>query len=495
MRQGSLTIFFSMILLSLFSLFFSMVETLRIYEMRLESRSVTKIAMANAFSEYQPYLWKTYGILALDVGYGTEDFDLAHIEKRLSDFAWENCLGSEKEHGLELFSIEPEQAEVTAYGLLTDDEGAALICQGAEVARQQILQGIWETWDSKYGQVADDREVPDVGQIVAQAKKGIEVAKEQKTEEGSAGNEQVAEDQMSSTPVEKVRENPLELFSQIKEQGLLGLVLKDQVVSEKTLATAIGLEERLLCQGSGEKRREVSGYDRICFDWYVLQEFSHFDREVSADRALSYEVEYLIAGKASDRENLEAVVLRLLAMREVQNAEVILTDPTMMGQAYEIALALAGASVNPALVQVVQVAVVAVWALVESILDLCALLDGKKIPMLKTRAQWKSQLGALQTALDGGEDTSVQEGIGYQEYLFALLALLPQKKLAYGCMDLMEASMQQQEDYAYVKMDHMVYTMDISCSFAGQGLFDAFLPMQPLWVDLYRSECQETLYY
>lgn len=343
--------------------------------------------------------------------------------------------------------------------------------------------------------MADDREVPDVGQIVAQAKKGIEVAKEQKTEEGSARNEQVAEDQMSSTPVEKVRENPLELFSQIKEQGLLGLVLKDQAVSEKTLATAIGLEERLLCQGSGEKRREVSGYDRICFDWYVLQEFSHFDREVSADRALSYEVEYLIAGKASDRENLEAVVLRLLAMREVQNAEVILTDPTMMGQAYEIALALAGASVNPALVQVVQVAVVAVWALVESILDLRALLDGKKIPMLKTRAQWKSQLGALQTALDGGEDTSVQKGIGYQEYLFALLALLPQKKLAYGCMDLMEASMQQQEDYAYVKMDHMVYTMDISCSFAGQGLFDAFLPMQPLWVDLYRSECQETLYY
>ena len=91
-----------------------------------------------------------------------------------------------------------------------------------------------------------------------------------------------------------------------------------------------------------------------------------------------------------------------------------------MGQAYEIALALAGASVNPALVQV---AVVAVWALVESILDLRALLDGKKIPMLKARAQWKSQLGALQTALDGGEDTSVQKGIGYQEYLFARASL------------------------------------------------------------------------
>ncbi len=494
MRQGSLTIFFSMMLLSLFSLFFSMVETLRIYEMRLESRSVTKTVMANAFSEYQPYLWETYGILALDGGYGKEDFDLAHVEKRLSDFAWENCLGSEKEHGLDLFSIEPEQAEVISYELLTDDDGAALICQGAEVARQQILQGIWETWDSGAEQVTDDKEVPDVGQIVAQAKKGIEEAKEQKTEE-SVGNEQGGEDQKSFVPVEQVRENPLELFSQIKEEGLLGLVVQGRAVSDKTLTTSMRLEDRLLCQGSGEKRKEVSGYDRMCFDWYVLQEFSHFDREQSLDRALSYEVEYLIAGKPSDRENLEAVILRLLAMREVQNAEVILTDPSMMGQAYEIALAIAGATVNPAVVQVVQIAVVAVWALVESILDLRALLDGKKIPLLKTGAQWKSQLGSLQTALDGVEDTSVERGLGYQEYLFALLALLPQKKLAYGCMDLMEASMRQEEDYAYVKMDHMIYAMDIRCSFAGEGLFDAFLPMQPLWLDLYRSECQETLYY
>ena len=495
MRQGSLTIFFSMILLSLFSLFFSMVETLRIFEMRLESRSVTKTVMANAFSEYQPYLWETYGILALDGGYGTEDFDLGHVEKRLSDFAWENCLGSEKEHGLDLFSIEPEQAEVTAYELLTDDEGAALVCQGAEVARQQILQGIWESWDSEAVQVADDKEVPDVGQIVAQAKKGIEEAKEQKSEEGSNESGGGTEEQESSVPVEQVQENPLELFSQIKEQGLLGLVVQGRAVSDKTLTTSARLEDRLLCQGSGEKRKEVSGYDRMCFDWYVLQAFSCFDREQSLDRALSYEVEYLIAGKPSDRENLEAVILRLLAMREVQNAEVILTDPSMMGQAYELALAIAGATVNPALVQVVQIAVVAVWALVESILDLRALLDGKKIPILKTRAQWKSQLGSLQTALDGVEDTSVERGLGYQEYLFALLALLPQKKLAYGCMDLMEASMQQQEDYAYVKMDHMIYAMDICCSFAGEGLFDAFLPMQPLWVDLYQSECQETLYY
>ena len=114
----------------------------------------------------------------------------------------------------------------------------------------------FQVWAKK--KVADDREVPDVGQIVAQAKRGVEEAKEQKTEEGSAGNELV-EDQKGSIPVEQVRENPLELFSQIKEQGLLGMVLKGHAVSDKTLTTSARLEDRLLCQGSGEKRREVSG--------------------------------------------------------------------------------------------------------------------------------------------------------------------------------------------------------------------------------------------
>ena len=81
MKQGSVTIFFSLLLLLLCSLFFSMVETLRIFEMRLESNSVTRTVTANAFSEYQPYLWENYGILALDAGYGGPDMDIAHVEK------------------------------------------------------------------------------------------------------------------------------------------------------------------------------------------------------------------------------------------------------------------------------------------------------------------------------------------------------------------------------------------------------------------------------
>ena len=137
MKQGSVTIFFSLLLLLLCSLFFSMVETLRIFEMRLESKSVTRTVTANAFSEYQPYLWENYGILALDAGYGGPDMDIAHVEKRLSDFAWANCSDSKETGGVYLFEIAPEESSVLEYGLLADASGAGLIQQGAAYARYQ----------------------------------------------------------------------------------------------------------------------------------------------------------------------------------------------------------------------------------------------------------------------------------------------------------------------------------------------------------------------
>ena len=187
--------------------------------------------------------------------------------------------------------------------------------------------------------------------------------------------------------------------------------------------------------------------------------------------------------------------MRLLAVREVQNLAVILSSPHMVQQSYEIAVAIAGLLANPPLIQIVQAAVVAVWALVESVLDVRILLDGKNVPVIKTEAQWQSRLGHLMDALGEAADASVQEGLGYEQYLLALVVLQSQKKLAYGCMDLMEASMHQQEEYAYVRMDNMICTMKILSVYQGEGMFDGFLPMEKLWLPLYQSKCIETISY
>ncbi len=66
-----------------------------------------------------------------------------------------------------------------------------------------------------------------------------------------------------------------------------------------------------------------------------------------------------------------------------------------MGQALEAATALAGFTGNPAIIQLVQAAVVGVWAFVESVLDIRLLLEGGKVPVVKNGAQWTSDLFCL----------------------------------------------------------------------------------------------------
>lgn len=490
MKQGSVTIFFSMLLLLLCSLFFSMVETLRIFEMRLESKSVTGTVTANAFSEYQPYLWENYGILALDAGYGGPDMDIAHVEKRLSDFAWANCSDSKETGSVYLFEIAPEENSVLEYGLLTDASGAGLIQQGATYARYQVAQGLWENMSDEVQHMQWTEDAPDVEELVENAQKGIEEMAEEAEQAQSEGEvEKVPE--MEVMPVS---EDPLELFWQLKDQGLLGLVIGERDISSKTVHITEPMAGRDLWQGT-TKSVEPDATDCLWFDWYVMQQFGHFGSEDKQNRALDYEVEYLIAQKNSDRENLEQVVMRLLAVREAQNLAVILSNPHMMQQSYEIAVAIAGLLANPPLIQIVQAAVVAVWALVESVLDVRILLDGKNVPAIKTEAQWQSRLGHLMDALGENAEASAQEGLGYEQYLLVLVVLQSQKKLAYGCMDLMEASMHQQEEYAYVRMDNMIYTMKILSVYQGEGMFDGFLPMEKMWLPLYQSKCVETISY
>ena len=55
--------------------------------------------------------------------------------------------------------------------------------------------------------------------------------------------------------------------------------------------------------------------------------------------------------------------------------------------------------------------------------------------------------------------------------------------------------MHQQEEYAYVRMDNMIYTMKILSVYQGEGMFEGFLPMEKLWLPLYQSKCIETISY
>lgn len=73
----------------------------------------------------------------------------------------------------------------------------------------------------------------------------------------------------------------------------------------------------------GEIRTEEGGSRVLADEFYLLEYIednfaSYVDENDKVERALKYETEYLIAGKASDMDNLKAVADRILCLRFCQ---------------------------------------------------------------------------------------------------------------------------------------------------------------------------------
>ena len=84
--KGSLSVFFALIMVAVMTLLFTMSECIRIYELHELAQEYTDMAVESAFSEYNPYLWSNYKILAIDLGYGTDSTGPGIMEQKTLDF-------------------------------------------------------------------------------------------------------------------------------------------------------------------------------------------------------------------------------------------------------------------------------------------------------------------------------------------------------------------------------------------------------------------------
>ena len=139
------------------------------------------------------------------------------------------------------------------------------------------------------------------------------------------------------------------------------------------------------------------------------------------------ELEYVLAGKTGDRENLNAVKFYLAALRTPLNAAYLYASPLRLEEATALATALTG----PAAVWTTQ-AVLAAWNLAETAVDVVLLLRGEKIPLVKTDETWNLSaeklaerflaVGAEEAAeADGSLASKADEGLSYDDYLVLLL--------------------------------------------------------------------------
>ncbi len=471
-KRGSMTIFAALSLMLVAAFLFVLLEAGRAAEMQKLAKINTQSVLESVFAGYESALWDTYHLLAFDA-FVSGDLAFSGRETEVTALSNENlepiALG-ENFYGNNLLQIKAVEADFSQYRYLTDEEGTAFEAAVAAYMRSNLpfeaAQQIFGQYEAVSGLLQEDGS----GASIEDALSGLEDVLDtnlDETEEIAGGQEDP-----SISDVEALAENPLEVAAKLQNMGILELVIED---TSKVSAAAVSLDKtvshRTLQSGSCTEQLENSWLDYVLMQQYLVKYMGSYTN-AKENRALSYELEYLICGNASDVENLKGTVNWLILVREAANLLYLLTDAEKQNEALEIATIIAAVLTHPELAEGIKSTILAVWAYAESIMDLRALLDGDKIPLLKNSSTWTSDIWHLATSLSSfGKAKSSETGLSYSSYAGLLLFFQGESSLAFRAMDVIEAAVQKQEGHESFYMDHMVIDAELNIRYEYHTVF------------------------
>ena len=266
----------------------------------------------------------------------------------------------------------------------------------------------------------------------------------------------------ASAEDEAASEEPSEAENMVNEMEsfeflpiLLQVFGETDRLSDRRVGTGDSLCERNVHIGTGMMAANSHKYpaaDEILFDRYIYEKMGSCTKPCE-DGQLRYQTEYILCGKESDRENLEATALRLLLIREASNCAYLFTDETRMGQIHLVAVAASLIMFNPELEKPVSNALALAWSYLESVQDVRTLMTGGKVPVAKTDSSWQTHLYELLSPLTAIKDRDSGEGIDYSAYLQGLLLLEGSTVKTQRTMNVMEMDIRRITGNSGFRMD------------------------------------------
>ncbi|SHM88728.1 hypothetical protein SAMN02746066_03768 [Anaerosporobacter mobilis DSM 15930] len=169
-------------------------------------------------------------------------------------------------------------------------------------------------------------------------------------------------------------------------------------------------------------------------------------------KTLQYELEYIISGHKTDKENLGSVATKLILLRTLMNFVYVYTDKEKNATAYATAAALVGFTCLAPLVTLIKTVILFVWAMVEALVDTYALLDGRSVPLFKSKSTFKvtyndlismSKKNIAGLASKYPKDQGKIGEFTYSNYLRLFLIMNGTRKNCYRSMDIIQMNMQK----------------------------------------------------
>lgn len=217
--------------------------------------------------------------------------------------------------------------------------------------------------------------------------------------------------------------------------GVLSLVIDNpeniskNTISDSNLPTKLK-EDIKTCLSENVRDKGINAL-------YIDEKFGDYldNRE---DTALKYEMEYIIGGKNSDKKNLTNTVEKLVTARSGVNASYLLTDKEKMGEISVIAASVVAVTGIPFLESVSKTILTVAWSTAEAVNDVKNLLEDGKVPILKNKDNWKTDLRSL----SAGKEKS-DKGLNYKQYCQILIMSGNNSDCIYRMMDLIQVNVKK----------------------------------------------------
>lgn len=457
-KKGSITLFVCLFLVIFLGVIQALLSAVKIAGARVQATAGVEEGLYSVFAMYDRELFEQYHLFFWDGAYNTGQLNFGKAYQVIWELTEQSCSPRKTKldlRGENLWNCYLQREEITGYTLATDQQGIFLKQQAVDYMRDTLgIQGIQlllkQTEEEDSWSVAED------GSIYV--KEGEDAQRNYETEVSK-------ESDMVDAKEQKDFENPLDVIKAVRKMGILTLVLplraevsgasvqRKQLVSVRDLETGIGVWE----EGSEQWT------DSLLFREYLMTHLNCYTQK-QEDAGLVYELEYVIAGKTSDLENLKSVVTRLLAVREAANMVYLMNDSTKQAEVQQMALLIASAVGIPVVQEVVCAALMAAWSFGESILDVKILLNGGKVPMLKTADSWRLSLANLSQIVQilQKEEVDDTEGMTYEQYLRGLISLGEIKQQVMRTMDIIENTMQAIDGREKFRLDCCVNSMEVT---------------------------------
>lgn len=429
-ERGSMTAFLAMLFLVFLLVISVCVEGIYLYVGKGKAMGACMAGLSHTHGNYQKELEEMYHLFAMDPRYEkkmTEDFS-----KKVKESL---------EESRDSFNFQIGSASVSKKVFLTDQEGEVLKYQIRELMKYEMGADVLELWKKKWNTTKEaGNEIP---KIQEKMEKEEQEAKEQK------------ENDDTKKPIQK-KKDPRKGLAKILREGSVSLIMGEKKVSSSAVSVIYGTKDdatekawEFMKKKDAKKQldevKNISSKAGFTSELpAILYSLKYFHCLTSKEKkeGQQYEIEYLIAGKDSEKENLGSVFWKMISLRFLTNAAYVYTDVGKEKEAAVLAASILGITGIPPLIAAAKHLLLLALAYGESVIDVRNLADGNQVPIMKNSSNWQLSFSGLASL--NGTKKPVEKGLSYEDYLGILLTLQKDKKEKYmRMMDVIEQNIQK----------------------------------------------------